>query len=250
MFKSIYDFADFYKHPMGQVAQTILRAAITNFIGNEAGLRVVGIGYTEPYLDLCLPKAERCIAITPARFGAVPWPDETQNLVAVSEEDALPLETNSVDRIILVHAVEYAESLPANLAEIWRVLKGNGRLLIVTPNRMGFWARAVWSPFGHGSPSTLDQLRFQLREQKFIYERHAGALYTPPLRWRWVQRAYKTFETCGPFLCPALSGVHVVEASKQIYAGVDSGGGTKARAQKRVNINPTPAPLRFKNGVE
>ena len=48
--------------------------------------------------------------------------------------------------------------------EIWRVLSGNGRLLVIAPNRRGIWARFEHTPFGHGRPYTSSQLYRLLRD--------------------------------------------------------------------------------------
>ena len=245
MYRAAYDLSYFYKHPMGKMTRAVVKSVMSHWWGDGASQRIVGIGYAQPYLDLFMPQAERCIAITPARLIPEPWPSAEKNLTCVAEESELPIETNSVDRVILVHSLEHAELLSANFDEIWRILKGNGRLMIVTPNRMGFWARAVWSPFGHGSPSTLDQIRWLLREHKFVYERHTGALYTPPLRFRWIEASSKTFEVCGPFLCPALAGLHIVEATKQVYAGIEQGGEPKIAVRGRNIFKPQTSPSQF-----
>ncbi len=242
MYRSVLDISDFYKHPMGKMTRAVIKSILHQWWGDGAGQRIVGIGYAQPYLDQFLPKSERCIAIMPARFGGEPWPSSDKNLTCVAEESELPLETNSIDRVILIHSLEHAELLSENLQEIFRILKGNGRLLIVTPNRMGFWSRAVWSPFGHGTPSTLDQIKWLLRDHQFVYERHTGALYTPPLRFRWIEASSKTFEICGPFLCPALAGLHIVEATKQVYAGVEKSGGTKLSIRERRSFTPQTSP--------
>lgn len=241
MFRALYDFAEFYKQPIGQMVQRIVQARLTDWLGDCKNLRVIGIGYAHPYLEDIRTSCELCISLMPARLGGEPW----HGFAVVAEESELPLETNSVDLVVLIHSLEYAELLSANLSEIWRVLKGNGRLIIVTPNRMGFWARAVWSPFGHGSPATIDQLRYYMKEHKFIVERQSGALFTPPIRARWIISAAKTFEKFGSILCPALAGVHMIEVVKQIYADANNNGGSKVAVRSRVTLNPVPEPLHF-----
>ena len=57
------------------------------------------------------------------------------------EEYDLPLPDLSVDRIVLVHALEMSDDAPSLVREIWRVLAPGGRLLLVIPNRRGLWAR-------------------------------------------------------------------------------------------------------------
>lgn len=200
--------------------QKVLRQKIRSYWDNVKGLRVVGIGYAQPYLDLFMQDAERCIAINPAGQGSYPWPDAAHNLAALAEETELPIETNSVDRVIIVHSLEHAELPRSNLQEIYRILKSNGRLLVVTPNRRGLWSRAEWSPFGHGTPYSREQLRFLLRDNLFVYERSCTTLYTPPFRWNLVQKSFETFESVLPILLPAMGGIHIVEASKQVYSGL------------------------------
>lgn len=245
MYRSVYDVRDFYNTLQGQWVQHILRRHVASWWPNVHGQRILGVGYAAPYLDLFITESERCIAVIPAGRGAYHWPEGDRNLTVLSEESELPIETNSVDRVILVHAVENAELLAANLQEVWRVLKGNGRLLVMVPNRIGFWSRAEWSPFGQGTPYTQSQLRWFLRDNMFAFERSKQVLYFPPLRWRWVVRMASTLERIGPFLFPALAGVHMVEASKQIYAGVDvSGGGAKATVRGRGIFAPKAVPIR------
>ena len=53
------------------------------------------------------------------------------------------------------------------LKEIWRVLAGGGRLLVVAPNRRGIWARLDLTPFGSGQPYTMSQLSRLLRDEQF-----------------------------------------------------------------------------------
>jgi chromosome segregation protein len=44
------------------------------------------------------------------------------------------------------------------LRESWRVLKDDGRLLIVAPNRSGMWAYWESTPFAHGPPYSFGQI--------------------------------------------------------------------------------------------
>lgn len=220
MYHSIYDFKDFYNTPSGRVVERVVRQKIRSYWDSVKGLRVLGIGYAQPYLDLFSNDAERCISLNPAGLGSYPWPDVKHNLTALVEETELPIETNSVDRVLLVHSLEYAELPRSNLQEIYRILKSNGRLLVVTPNRRGLWARAEWAPFGHGTPYSGEQLKFLLRDNLFVYERSTTALFTPPWRWNIIQKSAETFESFAPFLLSAMGGLHVVEVSKQVYSGL------------------------------
>jgi SAM-dependent methyltransferase len=247
MYHSIYDFKDFYNSPMGGVVKHVLRQKIRAYWNNVKSLRVIGIGYTQPYLDLFQNEAERFISINPSEFGAYPWPEQAQNLSVLSEESELPIETNSVDRVLLVHSLEFAELPKSNLQEIFRILKSNGRLIVITPNRRGLWSRAEWSPFGHGVPYSGDQLKFLLRENLFVYERSCTILYSPPLRWNIIQKSFGYFETAMPFILPTIGGVHMVEVSKQVYSGTAVSADSKVIIRTRAQSVGVSGKISFPN---
>lgn len=249
MYHSIYDLKDFYNSPSGKMVEAVLSRQLRLWWDNLKGYRVVGIGYTQPFLMQYEDEAERVIAVSPAGQGIYPWPEIAgrHNLAVLSEESELPFETNSVDRVLLVHSLEYAELLRSNLQEVWRILKSNGRLIVVAPNRNGLWARADWSPFGQGTPYSRDQLRFFLRDNLFVYERSTSVLFTPPLRLNLIQKSFDTIEKVLGTVMPGLGGLHVVEASKQIYSGLSVPAEAKGIVRGRQRAVPNPVPGLRKN---
>jgi SAM-dependent methyltransferase len=235
MFHSIYDFKDFFNSPFGLTIRDIVIKKIHEYWPSMRGYRLIGLGYAQPYLEPYLAEAERCIAINPAPWGSFAWPEEHGNLSVLAEETELPIETNSVDRVLVVHSLEHAELPKSNLQEIFRILKSNGRLLIITPSRRSLWSRAEWSPFGHGTPYSGDQLRRVLRENLFVYERSCTTLFTPPIRWPFMTRLSPYCEKFLSLILPAFGGLHVIEASKQIYSG------TTVNSSAKVVIRHRPA---------
>jgi len=117
-----------------------------------------------------------------------------------------------------VHALETSEEVRAMLKEIWRVLAGGGRLLIVAPNRRGIWARLDRTPFGSGRPYTQSQLSQLLRDEQFTPVGSDAALFVPPSTGRMVRRSAAAWERIGRRWFPTFAGVLLVEATKQIYA--------------------------------
>lgn len=240
MVPSIYDLQDFYAASGGRTVRRAIAHHIETWWDSVRGLRVIGIGYAQPYLDSFLEEAERVICLAPAAQGSHPWPKSAPNLTALVEETELPLETNSVDRILLIHSLEYAELPGMNLQEIWRVLKSSGRLIVVVPNRRGLWSRAEWSPFGHGTPYSYDQLRNILRDQLFVHERSTSALYMPPTRSKLLRNIGEKLEHTLPYLLPGIGGVHIVEVSKQIYSGLLKPASNRIIIRTRPELAPTP----------
>ena len=243
MYRSVYDLKSFYNSKIGRVVRRTLQGHVRDFWPDVSTMRVMGCGYASPYLRVFSEEAERIFGVMPAGQGAHHWPQtgDEKNLICLSEEAELPFENSSIDRILLVHSLEYAELLQPNLQEIYRVLKANGRLLVIVPSRSGFWARADWSPFGQGTPYSVSQLCYYLRDNSFIHERTKEALFMPALRSGLLLKSAGVFERFGPYILPFAAGVHMVEASKQLFAGADKGSGSKVRVRGREFL-PRPVP--------
>ena len=151
------------------------------------------------------------------------------------DELELPLPDSAIDRILLVHALEMAHDPVALLREVWRVLAAGGRLLIVVPNRRGVWARLDTTPFGHGHPYSRSQITHLLREAWFTPAGWGEALYVPPVARGWFLRSATAWERAGAAIAAPFAGVHIVEATKQVYRAIPARRerarlGTSARA--------------------
>lgn len=214
----IGDLKTFYAERTGRVVRRIIRAHIQDLWPDCKSMRMMGFGFAATYLKPYKDKAERVFSVMPRSMGVYYWPRNGDNLVCLSEEYNLPLETNSVDRIIVIHSLEFSDYVQPTYDELWRVLKSTGRMIVVVPNRMGFWSRAVWSPFGQGTPYSATQVRKLLNAHKFVHERTKKVLYVPPFLRSIFLPFAQVFEVLGQYICPALCGVHMIEVSKQIYA--------------------------------
>ena len=212
--------AEFYGTPTGAMAAHLLRRCLLRMWPRLDGMSVLGIGYPAPFLRLWRGQAERTIAVTPAQIGAARWPPGAANLACTAEETALPFADLSFDRVLLVHGLEAAESVRPMLREVWRVLRDDGRLLVVAPNRTGLWAHLDSTPFGQGQPYSSGQIERLLADALFRVERRDTALYMPPTRRRLVLRGAGMWEAAGRRVAPRLAGVTVTEASKDVYAAL------------------------------
>lgn len=242
MYCSAYDIKAFYNSRLGRIVRRIMQERIAEFWPDLHGLRVMGFGYPVPFMRAYADKAERVFNVMPAYMGVHPWPHDGKNLVALAEETQIPLETSSVDRLLLIHALEFSEQMPATLQEMYRILKPNGRMLVIVPNRAGLWARAEWSPMGQGTPYSLTQICTYLKNNMFVQERTEEALFMPPYKSSMFIKSAHLFERYGQALLPFAAGLHMVEASKQIYARYDSPSGNRAPVTKGRRILPGMQP--------
>jgi hypothetical protein len=126
------------------------------------------------------------------------------------------------------------------LQEAWRVLVGQGRLLMIVPNRSGIWARIDSTPFGHGTPYSLGQIRHFLKEYTFVPERAERALFFPPTSSRLMLVTAGMWEKIGQAFFNAFGGVNIVEATKQLYAGTLVGATAAQAARRKFLTAPKP----------
>lgn len=240
MFLDVVDLRSFYAQPLGVMTRRLIGRAIRARFANVSGLRVLGLGYATPYLGVFREEAERCIAIMPAAQGVVRWPSAAPTLAALADEVTLPLAAASVDRVVAVHLLEMTPNAAEMLREVWRVLAPGGRLLAVVPNRRGVWARLDTTPFGNGRPFSRPQVVSLLREALFTPVGWDEALYMPPMTSRWFLRTAVAWERMGGNLSLPFAGVHVVEATKQLYRPIPV---------RRPRIAPALEPVLVPGGV-
>ena len=235
MWTDVTELARFYAQPMGRTACRLVCARLGARAPARADERVLGLGFAPPYLDL-FRGAERVLAFMPAPQGVLRWPANGPAAAALVEETALPLTDAAVDRVLLVHCLETADSGRALLREVWRVLAPKGRLVVVAPNRRGLWARTERTPFGQGRPYSRGQLAGLLRETPFEPIDWREALLAPPLFLSWTLRWAPAWERIGTLLWPAFAGVIVVEAEKRLHAPIPA---TAKRFAREPVLGPT-----------
>ncbi|MDR3375233.1 MAG: class I SAM-dependent methyltransferase [Ancalomicrobiaceae bacterium] len=220
MHLDVVDLRNFYGEPLGQIVRLILRRRIRQMWPRIVGDRLLGMGYATPFMRPFLREAERTIGFMPARQGVVNWPSEGPSATALVDETDLPLPNASIDRVLAVHLLELVDDPAETLREIWRVMAPGGRLIAVVPSRRSVWARVESTPFGVGRPFSRHQLDALLKETLFSPIDWQGALFTAPISRRFLMRSAPALERIGAILWPALSGVIIVEATKQIYQGL------------------------------
>ena len=221
MYRDVLELHEFYRDRLGLVVQRLLRRRLRQMWPDLSGQTLMGFGYAGPLLKAYEEQNTRRFLVMPAAQGVMAWPEKGKpGAVTLAHEHELPFEDASVDRIILCHAMECSTQLSALMEEIWRVMAGQGRLMLIAPNRRGFWARSDHTPFGHGVPFSTGQMVNLLHKQNFVAERTAKAVFIPPLRQRFLLSTAPAFEEFGERWFDAFAGLNLVEASKQVFAGI------------------------------
>ncbi len=239
----VVDLREFYATPLGRAAALSLTRAFRKYGGlDEAGasLDMVGIGYAVPLFEEGMASDDgkgnentpTPLILMPARQGAIKWPVHGPSRTALVDEDELPIETASVQCVVLLHLLENVPDPAAMLDEVWRILVPEGKLILVAANRRGLWARFEHTPFGNGRPFSRGQLGRLLRKAKLAPVRWGDCLNFPPMRYNRLMRAYPWIERIAHRAWPVFCGAYVVIAKKRLYQGVTS----TAKQEKRVLV--------------
>lgn len=225
----------YYRTRLGRVAQKAVRDRLLALWPDASGQTVAGFGFAVPLLRPYLSDARRVIGLMPGQQGVMPWPAGMQNVAVLCEETLWPIQTGSVDRLVLLHGLETSDHPSAVLAECDRVLGPGGRAMFVVPNRSGLWARRDATPFGFGRPYSLSQLEAQVKAAGFVPERHVSALFAPPSETKFWMRTSDMFERFGQKM-PDLraGGVIMLEVSKQVFAPTRPGLAERVRRPLKV----------------
>ena len=210
----------FYASMPGRLVQRVLLQALNRCWPEWGKDRLGVIGYGVPLLEAEEPLAACSVQVMPAHEGALYWPPGGSNLSVMADEWALPVQTECLNRVVVLHTLEMTRHVNRTLKEIHRLLVPGGRALLIVPNRTGLWALSGNSPFGCGQPFSTAQLSRRALENGLTPVGGDTVLYVPPLSWRWVMKIAPGIEWIGRLLLPGLGGVLVMEVEKQVYATI------------------------------
>ncbi|MEL6747778.1 MAG: class I SAM-dependent methyltransferase, partial [Pseudomonadota bacterium] len=155
----------------------------------------IGIGYATPYLRLFdEERFDRVLSFMPRAQGVTMWPAERPYRSALVDPNDLPLPNACADVMLAVHHLEMADHPYRALREIWRVLRPEGCLIILVPNRTGLWAPTDRTPFGHGRPYSIGQMTSLMRDTLLEPEYTRTVLNAPPVLARRARGLAKGLE--------------------------------------------------------
>lgn len=105
MHVDIVDLRQFYHTMLGHAAEQSITMALSSLWARLPEERLVGLGYSVPYLDRFRADTERTFAFMPAGQGAVNWPPGELSATSLVFDEELPLPDSSIDRVLMVHSL-------------------------------------------------------------------------------------------------------------------------------------------------
>ena len=292
----IISLPQWLRTPAGQRALDWERARIEQAVANRFGFHALQLGMPEldalrsnrmPHRWLALdrsPLADRTIVLPkPASTGvtgagageasaAAPAPPRPglRRLALVTDFCALPFPANSLDLIVLPHALESSGDPHALLREVGRVLVPEGRAVICGLNPASLWGLRerrvrLYRRVGLGGASYLPQdgqpigfrrLRDWLRLLSFEVESSGFGCWQPAVRSeRWL-KSLDWIDRAGARWWPIFGALYFVVATKRVR-GMRLVGPVRRRETKPAASAPVavtnrrrPRPVREAAAVE
>lgn len=242
-------------------------------VGDLFGFHAVQLGL--PQLDVLAHNRmpHRWIALDralPASLGALAGENPAEPLVLrptpralLTEFDALPFETQSMDLVVMPHTLELAGDPHRTLREVDRVLVPEGRVIITGLNPASLWGmhdriNSVSSRLGvgqaflprHGDLLGYRRVRDWLRLLSFEVESGRFGCYLPPLRSQaWLDRLH-WMDGAGERWWPVFGAAYFVVAVKRVRGMRMIGPARKPRqqAQAAPAVVARKKPLDHSNG--
>lgn len=236
---NIRDLDNFYNSTLGRVTCRAIRMRLNKIWEyDKYNQTVVGIGYTGPLLLRFMTPKINIFQLMPQRQGVCHWPKDKSNSSLLMDMNYLPLPDNSVDKIILCHALEFSSDPDIAMHEVSRILKPGGKVIVIVPNRTGLWSWFDNTPFGHGYPYSRLQLQRLFASALLVPISLHTSLFFLPVRNRWFLRFALIWEKISSFLFRPLGGILIMEAEKQRYAPT-----AVALAKKKMPLISIPQPI-------
>lgn len=204
--------ASWYSAQPGARVAAHEREALSGMVSDLFGYQLLQIGELGTdvrHLDNCPIKSKTLVSHRA---------DGGQSGVIVAEAQTLPVASDSVDAVILVHTLDFSADPHQVLRETERVLIAGGRVIIFGFNPFSLWG--LWRLFGRwrggvpwcGHFLSYPRLSDWLTLMGFDIERMDVMEFRPPTR----RARLDVVERVGRRVWPMLAGIYVVRAEKRV----------------------------------
>ncbi len=216
---SLQDWHDWLNTPLGEYVLARERAWLDTVTPDIFGFHAIQLGC--PELDLL--RESRIVH----RLTVAPEAVNGNEPTLRAQFHELPFEPQSIDLCVLPHVLEFTESPHEILREIDRVMRPEGRILIIGFNPWSlFGVKKLWAGGGRGGNGGrypwqgqfVSLIRMKDWLQLLGFEPSSGKLtcYIPPCETPEWQRRYQFLERAGDRWWGVSGGVYMLEAIKRV----------------------------------
>lgn len=202
-----------FQSPQGAEVLRAEQEIVTPILSRLFGYHILQVGCSEEHLLIEDSPVGHKIVFSPA------YREGLRNAVANNEE--LPLADDSIDVVVIHHALDFTDDSHKLLREATRVLRPGGQMLIVGFNPTSFWG--LWKLFKRkvnipwrGRFISKRRLSDWLRLLDLQVDSVDSALHFLPLNYSRLLRQAGRFEKFGSKLGSPFGGAYLILCVKQI----------------------------------
>ncbi len=212
------DLIKFYNSELGLNCVSIIQEKIELLLNENNDQKILGLGYVLPYLINKRIHSRVSFLSVPSANNKIKYIKNGYNASIETDEKAFPFNDLQFDKIFVSHWLEVSDRLDLVMSEIWRVLKGQGKIILVIPNAFSFWAVRENNPFGKCRPFSQTQIKKLLHLHGFEEIKLNFCIHFPPIYQKFLLTNYRSLEYIGGAIFKNFGGVMIVEATKFNYA--------------------------------
>jgi SAM-dependent methyltransferase len=210
-----------YRTPVGRYVAHAEAVCLERLLADCFGHYLVQVGAQSQFADaVATCRIRQRVVLGEGIAGPVPGASGVRALPF-----ELPLDSASVDAVLLPHSLDFCAEAPRLLREVERVLIPEGRLILFCFNPLSSWGLTRWWPRRRhrshvpwcGAQLTPFRVGDWLRLLGFTQETRDMLVFRPPLR-RALSQGLDWLEPTGLRWWPVLGGVFAVRAVKRVPA--------------------------------
>ena len=206
-----------YDSPLGQRLAQVESELLSNSLANLFGYHLLQIGRLTPDNWLCNSRVSHCSIMDFPPAGLSDGNSWFQGIPA-----ALPIQTDSIDVVVLPHTLEFSLTPHDILREVDRILVPEGHLVMLVFNPRSTWAFWRWSlgwrkriPWCGRFLSTT-RVKDWMALLGFDVMDIQGYFYQPPIQSRRIMQRMRFSEGLGKRFWPFLGAANMIVAKKRV----------------------------------
>lgn len=210
------EMTSWFDSPLGRHLLAAERSLVDQMLARRFGYHLLQLGCADLLLHDKSPMGHK--------FSFRPWQAAGSSHEAIAAAEAIPIASESVDLVLLHHALDFSAYQHQLLREVERVLIAGGHIVIVGFNPLSSWGmrnKLQYFRRGHKAPwhaSMLGTLRLTdwLKLLDFQVEQVRYGMYALPVNSEGVIRYSGLLDPLAVHLNWPTGGIYVISARKQV----------------------------------
>jgi SAM-dependent methyltransferase len=203
-----------FDSPLGAQVLATEQELVSRYLSRMFGYHILQMGCSSQH---------SLISQSPVGHKIIFAPDSAHsNALAIASNEELPLAEDSIDVVVIHHALDFTHDSHQLLREATRVLRPGGQLLILGFNPISIWGISKLLRVRAGPPWNGRFIsRRRVSDWLKLLELHVNqvdyCVHYAPSKWKKMLASARKTEAIGNKIRNPFGGAYLVTATKQVY---------------------------------